>query len=169
VSAASIVQTLTDVAGELDAEYHALEEPLPPEALSIMLAAIRDCRAGLNVLYQRVEADLLLTAGEKRFVVEGMGEVQIKRKTKRTQWDHDRLLAAVIARVMDEPATIFDEETGELLPYVTIGHNVGRRIRECVSLGAGKVTGIRAIGLSPDEFCVEEVEGYSVALPKAAS
>lgn len=166
MSAAAIVQQLTDIAGELDAEYHQLDEPLPPEALTILLAAIRDCRAGLNVLYQRVEADLLLTAGEKRFVVQGLGEVQIKRKTKRTQWRHDELLAAVISRVMDEPETIFDSETGELLPYVTIGHNVGRRIRECVSLGAGKVTGIRAIGLQVDEFCKEEPDGWSVALPK---
>jgi hypothetical protein len=134
------------------------------EALAFLLAAIRDCRQDLAALYKRIETDLMNEAGEKRFVVEGGGEVEIKHTTKRTQWRHSDLLAAVIARVMDEPATIYDQETGELLPYMTIGHNVTERLRDCVSLGAGKVTGIRAIGLQPDEFCHEEDGGYSVKL-----
>lgn len=138
---------------------------LNAEQLGIILCAIRDARTDLATLAARVERDLLLEAGERHFVVEGLGEFTVKRRTKRTAWQHEQMVAAVVSRVMDEPATITDPESGERLPYATIGHNVAARLRECVSFGAGKVTGLRAIGLQPDEFCSEQPDGYSVALP----
>jgi hypothetical protein len=100
-------------------------------------------------------------------VVEGLGEVEIKRRTKRTAWRHDELLPVVVARIMDEPTTLYDDD-GTLLPYAQIGHNVASRLRECIGLGAGKVTGLRAMGIQPDEFCKEEADGYAVQLPPRA-
>jgi len=55
-----------------------------------------------------------------------------------------------------------DEETGE---FEREAHAVARVLRDCVSFGAGKVTGLRARGITPDEFCQETVDGYSVVLP----
>lgn len=132
-----------------------------------ILCMIRDVRAELAQFGREVEADLIAECGgDRRFVVEGYGEVGIKRKTKRTGWRHDELLPVLIARIMDEKETLYDPETGELLPYVQIGHNLTRRLRGCVSFGAGKVTGLRELNLSSDEFCNEEPDGYGVHLPE---
>lgn len=131
-----------------------------------LLVAIREERANLATFASDVTKELLTRADEKRFTVMGIGEIEIKKSTKRTQWRHDELLPAVIARVMDEHETLYDRETGELLPYVQIGHNLTARLRECVSFGGGKVTGLRAIGLQPDEFCKEDDDGWSVVIPR---
>lgn len=130
-----------------------------------LLVELRRVRADIAAYMVEVEHDLLAQAGEKRWIVPGLGEVTIRKKTKRTGWRHDELLPALIARIMDESETLYDRETGELLPYVQIGHNLTRRLRACVSFGAGKVTGLREIGLTPDEFCTEEPDGWGVELP----
>ena len=177
MSLAALVQMLTEFADEASDEYRAAWEanaPDPPTdlgpiPLAIVLAAIRDCRAQLDDLYKTVETDLLAEAGEKRFVVDGLGEVEIKKQTKRTAWDMDRLVPAVITRIVDEPATMFDPTDGDLLPPAVIAQNVGERLRDCVGMYVGKSTGLRAIGLQVDEFCHEEPDGYAVKLPKRST
>ena len=165
MTAASIVQELAELGERLEAELLDAGNLGADESAHIM-AAVRDARADLADLGHLAEQLFLVRVGNARhYVVEGLGELEIRRATKRTRWRHDELLSAVIARVMDEPATIYDPFTGELLPYTQIGHNVTGRLRECVSFGAGKVTGIRAIGLQPDEFCEEEPGAMSVQLP----
>jgi hypothetical protein len=66
----------------------------------------------------------------------------------------------VVARALDERQV--DEATGE---YERESSAVARVLRECISLGAGKVTGLRARGIQPDEFCKEEPDGWAVMLP----
>lgn len=152
---------LDSIEAEID---RAADEGERDELVGI-LVAIRDVRADLGSLAKWAEARLLPLAGEKRWQVPSIGEVTIRRKTKRTGWRHDEMLPALIARIMDEKETLYDPETGELLPYVQIGHNLTRRLRSCVSFGAGKVTGLREIGLQPDEWCNEESDGWGVELP----
>lgn len=164
MTAATIVQSLVEFAHDLELEYNETGD-LSQEALTVLVAAVRDCRAGLDVLGKRIEQDLIHNAGTKRFVVEGIGEVEIKKSTKRTAWQWDDLLSAVISRVMDEPATLYDGD-GTLLPYVQIGYNLGAKLRECVGMNYGKVTGLRALGIDPGEYCTEEDDGWSVKLPK---
>ncbi len=159
------MSTFGDTLDVLTTEYEANQEHYSRDDLVRLLVDIRELRAGLATLAGDVTKDLLAHADEKRFVVPDIGEVEIKKSTKRTQWRHDEMLPAVIARVMDEKETLYDRDTGELLPYVQIGHNLTSRLRECVSLGGGKVTGLRAIGLQPDEFCKEEADGWDVKLP----
>lgn len=164
MTAASLLQQLTEFGDDVVAEYDTIAD-LPPDATAILMVAVRDLRADLATFYRHLEQDLIHTVGVRHMVVEGVGEVSVHHKTKRTGWRHAEMIPAIIARVMDEPATIYDPETGELLPHATIGANVAARLRECVSMGAGKVTGLRAIGLQPDEFCNEEDDGWSVQLP----
>ena len=130
-----------------------------------LLAALRDARASLATFADRVERDLLAVMGERSITVEGVGLVEAKKSVRRTKWDHDSLVASIVSRLADEPDVFFDPEDGVLLPHARIGHNVARRMRECISFGAGKVTGMRAIGLSPDEFCEEDESHWSVKLP----
>lgn len=160
---ASLVQTLTELVAHLD--YTPVETA---EEGALVLAAIRDCRADLAVLHDEVTKDLCAVAGEKSFEVDGLGLVEIRQSRRRTQWRKDELIPAVIARIADEPGVVFDRETGERLPPHQLAHNVAVRLGECVSFGAGKVTGLRGIGLEPDEFCVEDEAAWSVKLPGRA-
>src|SRR5690242_17637887 len=131
-----------------------------------LLVRIRDCRAGLAVLASTLELAVAQRHGPDKWVVDNVGEVQVRRSVARRAWRHDELIPAVIARIIGEPATIYDPETGELLPYAQIAANITVRLRDCVSFGAGKVTGLRALGLQPDEFCEQDDAHYSVQLPR---
>lgn len=164
MTAASLVQSLVEFAHDCEIEY-AETGDLPADALVVLMTAVRDCRAGLDVLGKKIEQDLIHTAGKKRFTVDGVGEVEIKGNTKRTAWQWDDLLSAIISRVMDEPTTLYDED-GTLLPYVQIGYNLGAKLRECVGMNYGKVTGLRELGIDPSEYCTETFDGWSVKLPK---
>ena len=165
-----MVQWLEGLVPELEAEYNSgIDDELPTaEKLAVILCVLRDCKADLSVLQKKVESGYLSMAGERYIVVEGYGEFQAQKKTKRTKWQWDALVPAVISRIMDEPGTIYDED-GTLLPYATIGHNVAKKLNECIGFSAGKVTGLKAIGLSSDEFCTETPDGWSVKLPKRAA
>lgn len=136
--------------------------------LAVMLSAIRDARARLADFAREVEQMLLAEAGERSFLVDGLGEVEVKRQTRRTRWRYDELVPQVISRLADEPEILFDPGTGERLPWVQTAHLLGARLRDCFSFSA-KVTGLRALGLQIDEWCIEESDGYSVKLPGRAA
>jgi hypothetical protein len=165
MSAATILQALQEFALDCHAEY--LDEPdIPVEARVILLAAVRECRRQLADFEKVLEADVVAQAKDRRFTVPGVGEVEIRSTTKRTQWQHADLLAAVVSRTIDSPETLYDVETGELLPYAVIAQNVAREVAACFSLGAGKLTGLRQLGLDADEYCTVEQGAKSVSIPR---
>lgn len=164
---ARIVQHLAECPGDLEGEFVEAQET-EPEPIAVVLAAIRRCRADLAEFADEVEKALLAVMGEKNLEVPGVGLVEVKKATRRTQWQHDDLLAAVVARLADEPGVFFDPEDGVFLPSQTIGHNIARRLRECVSFGAGKVTGLRALGIDPSEYCTEDEGRYAIKMPGPA-
>jgi hypothetical protein len=169
MTAATIVQALTEFAPEVEIDYDRECGMSSPDTYAVLLAAAREARAGLAVLEKKIERDLIHAAGEKRFVVDGIGEVEIKKRTRRTAWRHDELLPVVVARIMDEPGTLFDRESGEKLPPTVMGLHVAARLRQCISFGAGKVTGLVPLGIDPTEFCSVESDGYAVVLPPRRS
>jgi hypothetical protein len=77
------------------------------------------------------------------------GRVEVKPSVQRTKWDHESLWAQVTARGRDERQV--DKDTGEVLE--SEGEAVARTLRACVGQGPWKVTGLREIGLDPDEYC----------------
>jgi hypothetical protein len=158
------VQTLTDVArdaeDDIDADPRISDNP---EALTYVLAAIRDCRADLAALYAKVELMLLAAAGERRFLVDGLGEVEIRRSTKRTQWDSEALTRRLVAMARDE--RILDEKTGE---YEPPEEAVARVLSECVR-PSWRVTPLRARHIDETEYCTVEEGAYSVQLPPRAA
>ena len=135
------------------------------ETYVLLLDAIRTLRASLAEAYSTVERRLIETIGDRRSIeVLGVGYVEIKTARRRTGWRHDEMIPAVVAKIVDEADTLFDTDTGELLPYPVIATNVTRKLNECVSFGAGK-SGLKRLGFSLDEFCNEEEAHKSVKLP----
>lgn len=166
---------LVTVLDDLDAFVADLAEVLvdiiergDADELVRVMVAIRELRADLANTYDLVERRLVIAMdGARHRNVPDVGEVEVKRRTKRTAWDHDALIPAVVARIVDEPGIVWNGDTGERFPPNAIGTNLARRLRDCISFGAGKVTGLRALGLQPDEFCTERDDGYAVTIPRA--
>lgn len=130
-----------------------------PADLARALAILRDLKQDAATIYAEIEQRYLDSLPDYRDRVEvpGLGLVETHRRTKRKAWDMD----AVVVDVLDATANeVGVETTADLDPWVAV-----RALRECISFGAGKVTGLRARGLQPDEYCQETPDGWSVQLP----
>lgn len=128
-----------------------------PADLARALAYLRDLKQDAATIYTDVEARYLGSLEEygQRVEVPGLGLVETHRRTKRTGWDHDALVADVLDAAAGDDRTIDDLDPWEAVAA----------LRECISFGAGKVTGLRARGLQPDEYCKETPDGWTVQLP----
>lgn len=155
---AELLDDLTDFAEGCEVDYHAATD-LDRDARATLMCAVRDCRADLATLLSVIEADLLTEAGERRFVVPGIGEVEVRRANKRSGWDNEGLTRKVVALALDE--RVLDETSGE---YEPAHEAVARVLSECAR-PSWRVTPLRARGIQVDEFCSEEQGAYSVQLP----
>jgi hypothetical protein len=157
---ASIYQSLAEFVPDIEAELAAVGDT-EPEALAFILAAIRDARADLAVVYGDVERRLLETMGStKRFTVEGLGEVEQRRSNKRNEWANQDLTQVVVARALDERK--IDLETGEVLE--SEAQAVARVMSDCAR-PSWRVTALKSRGIDPDEFCHVEWGATSITLP----
>lgn len=142
------------------AELEALDpESLQPDDAVARLMQIRDLRADLASIATEIERVLIERAPSRKFVVDGVGEVQIRKSMKRTDWDNEGLTRVLVAYALDERK--LNEETGE---YESAHESVARVLSEC-SRPSWRVTPLKARGLSVDEFCHEEPDAVSVQLP----
>lgn len=123
------------------------------------LCDLRDLKAELTAFAKDVERDLLAQAGEKRWVVDGLGEVTVRKQTKRNQWDNEGLTRRVVALALDERQ--LDESTGE---YESAHEAVARVLSECAR-PSWRVTPLRARGIQIDEYAHEKDDGWAVELP----
>lgn len=130
------------------------------DGLARLMWEIRETRGRLSDVYGQAERMLLSEAGEKSFDVPGIGRVEVRVKKNRTGWKHDELVPALVAKANEE--RLLNSVTGELEPE---GVTVARVLRDCLSFGAGKVTGLRRRGFTPDEWCIETDGGWTVQLP----
>lgn len=148
---------MSELAADIEQNYDAA--PLNRDEKVHLLCYLRDLRADLAVFAKRVENDLLADAGERRWVVDGLGEVEVKKRTKRSRWHSDDLTRVVVARALDE--RILDDVTGE---YEAAHEAVARVLSEC-SRPAWRVMPLRARGIQVDEFCEESDDGWGISLP----
>lgn len=132
------------------------------DGLVRLLCEIRDKRADLAAAAKDVERDLLALADEKRWVVEGLGEVEVKKSNSYKNWDNDGLTRRLVALALDE--RIVDPETGE---YEPAWEAVARVLSACAR-PSWRVTPLRDRGLAVDEWCSVESEGWSIKLPPRA-
>lgn len=142
-------QTVTFLA----AETARLTDDTDIPDLARALCVIRDTRQDLATIAADCEQQMLALMGDRRVEVVGLGVFESHRRIKRTGWDHDALVHDVLDTV----------DIGAGLPAEAF--DIVAALRECISFGAGKVTGLRARGLTPDEYCQETPDGWSIQLP----
>lgn len=130
-----------------------------------VVKAIVACRKGLATIYDTVDALGVEAAGGSREVlVPGVGPVKVRTKGAWTGWRHDDLIPVVVARLIDQPGVIWDAD-GERLPVHESAMQLARGLRECVSFGSGKLTGLRKYGIQPDEFATYRPDRKTLWLP----
>ena len=162
MSAQRLVQMLTEFPNDCLQEYEefaSTDDFEQRDVLAILLAAVRECRTELLILASTLEQELLTVAGTKTWIVDGLGEVQIRRSMKRTDWDSHGLIKKLTAIASDERE--LDEATGE---YEREGDAVARVLEECAR-PSWRVTALRKYGLHVDEWCHEEPDKYTIQLP----
>jgi len=128
-----------------------------------LLCNLRDVQAELRAFCAEVTKDLLARADVKRWVIDGIGEVSVRKSIKRSEWDNDGITRKLVALALDE--RLLDEETGEFEPA---WEAVARVLSDC-SRPSWRVTPLRARGIQVDEYCHEEPNGYDVQLPPRPS
>lgn len=127
---------------------------------AVRIARLRADLADIHAeLCDRIAAE----SPERRFDVDGYGRVEIRTSTRRTRWDHDTLLAHVVARLVDTPGVVWDPDTGERIPAPNAARNIADGIRASISLGAGKLRGLETLGLDADEYCQADEARPSIA------
>lgn len=138
-----------------------------PVGLADFMSALRDIKAKAGHIYTECEQAYIANAPTKQ-VIDDVGLVEVKRKTTRKKWDHDEVFRSVVARIADEPGIFWDTETGEKLPPAAMAANLVARLREVLS-PTWKVTGLRAMGLDPDEYAEVNEKAKGVKLPPRAA
>jgi hypothetical protein len=132
------------------------------EDLARMLVVIRDARAALAVVADHVAAVFVHQVRGRETVVDGLGVFAIRRSVRRTQWDHERLWRAVVARALDERH--LDFATGEYEPAYEA---VARVLAVCVA-PTWRVTALRGRGIDESEYCHVVADKATVQLPSSA-
>lgn len=158
--AAAAETQLSFIVGALDELDRIAVQLADRDALAGLLVELRDVKVAAARVYTNTEQALLGEAGEKSFEVPGIGRVEIKRSTKRSNWRWDELVPVLTAKALTERH--YDGEAGEV---ESEGHAVARVLRDTIGFSYGKVTALRARGIQPDEFCSVDEESWSVQLP----
>lgn len=142
-----IRQELAD-AGDLDSLAHGLH-------------ALRRLKRDLAMLESAVEADVAKLMPEPTVEFDGF-VAQRRRGTDRKAWASEELLGQVLLRAAHDP------ETGEVIadPY-ELRDRIAEHVRMTLPIVPStgwRVTGLKALGLSPDEWCESSPGRTSVQL-----
>lgn len=148
-------KTLPDTAVLLSPDY---------AGLAALLQALRRAIAQLKFAEQDLEDELAKVLPGRDTEIPGVGMATLRTGTKRTAWDKAGIVAAVTARIADEPSVFVDDKTGEFLPPAQVAERVIGAFLE-VGTPSWKTTGMRALRLDPDEFCEVAYGRKTVQLP----
>lgn len=160
------LRALTNIGHEVDEHYTALwrrEEHVDLDSLVVLGQQVEQARLELAAFLDRIKSDMKPFLGERETET-SFGVVTCRYSVKRSQWDHDELWRRVVALAVEQPGVLTDED-GEILPPAVIGQNIAAVLRSAAS-PSWKVTGLRALGVDPSEWCVEEPAVPTITLPK---
>lgn len=130
------------------------------ESLCVALSELRALKKTVGLLDDELSTLIAPLIHGPYKEVDGIGVVEVKKRSDRKAWDHDRLTDLVVARAIDE--RVLDEETGE---YEREATAVAKALRDCAGISYWKVTGLRKRGIDPDEFCETTPGRVAVILP----
>lgn len=143
----------TDVLGALrtffaaldaEAEQHRGDPVATAQALARLEALLADVRTVRDSL-RDMTAQALVASAIRRLTVGGIVTVEASTEVKRTDWQHEALLGALLAR---RDLALLDHRTGELLEGAEAAAEVLQWLRP-----EWRLTAVRDAGLEPDDYC----------------
>lgn len=129
-----------------------------------LLVALRRGQAQLRWAAEQLEDEIVKVMPARDTEVPGVGRVELRTGTTRKQWDKEALVAALVARIGDDPTILADPDTGELHPPAHIAETVIARFLEAAT-PSWKVTGLRKYRIDPDEFCETTYGRKTISTP----
>lgn len=158
--AAQIVGFINGLSGGLSAQITGFARGAQVAALAALLADLRRARSTLAFLESEAESALAQAMPARVLEVPGVGVLERHSGRKRTNWDHDRLLSLLVARVPADP------ETGELIAEGAQKAIIAE-VRACAGISYWRVGELRARELDPVAFCDEEAGRATVHIREA--
>lgn len=147
----------TNIVGQLRAFFAALDAEADqhrgdPVALSQALVRLDALLADVRAVRDSVKAlaaSALSTERVRRLTVEGVCTVESSTETKRTNWEHQRLLT----KLLERNGTRGIHDTGEIMS----AHDLADQILEWMR-PEWRMTPIKELGINPDDFCTVAVD-----------
>ena len=123
------------------------------EHLAFALDLARRIKRSVGDMERQLERAVAEASPDPRFEVAQLGSIQVRRRTRRTAWDHEGLDRAAAVAIADK------ENVEE-----SIVHDVIADYRQLMSVGAAKTAFGKATGYDLDEFCTVTPDGISVQI-----
>lgn len=143
----------TDIVGSLraffaaldaEAEQHRGDPVATAQALARIEALLADIRTVRDTL-RDMTASALVASAIRRLTVGGIVTVEASTEVKRTDWQHEALLGALMAQ---RGLSVLDHSTGELLEGADAAGAVLAWMRP-----EWRLTAVRDAGIDPDAYC----------------
>lgn len=141
----------TEIANLMDAALCS-DDPEAVGRLWLMLEAIRDDAARASGEVAEHAAKVFEGHNLHRLRIEGMPPLVVNVPRSRTQWDKPALVDLVRRKAFEVDRLLSREGEVESDVEVTL-----RLVQDTLSIGGGKVTGIKKLGHASDEFATETV------------
>lgn len=124
------------------------------QGLAFMLAHVREAKRKLSDAEKMVEDELVKSMAGKEETVEGLGVITMRSGAQRKGWDHDSLIRALPHAIGPKvvPEFLIDKETGEEYSGLSVVADLLTELRKATSF-SWKTTGLRPLGIDPDQFC----------------
>lgn len=133
-----------------------------PPALAALLRQVHIATEALKDAYNAIEGVLADSLPGGFLTIDGLGTFERREGAKRTKWDRDAAARDVVGRILEQTtpdengeAVSWSEEAREAILGCAAALGVAFRFEpRAGSTKAG--TGLRAFGLSPDNYCETE-------------
>lgn len=132
------------------------------DSLAVGYAQLKDIIGDLRLVLQTVESHIIENSGDKAFLVEGVGQFEIMRKSPSRRWDSLSLLSRIVREA------VVDKDTGELPTDDEMA--AVQRVVDAVTTAAPftsslgwRVTALRNAGIDIDDYCESSANpGFSL-------
>jgi hypothetical protein len=151
------------VAPSLAEETTRLEVARDTPGLGALLLPVRRARATLAFLESEAEGALARVMPGPVVAVDGVGVLERRSGSRRTDWDDARVASLLAARAADER---FDRTTGEILPPALFAQHVVDELLACARPN-WRVTALRARNIDPADFSEEKPGRPTVQIREA--
>lgn len=149
------------IAGMLD-QVSDLVEAGDWESLLRGLGPLQKIIGDLKIIQDAAKTGIMETMPERMVSVAGVGTVERLRKTTRKNWDSEELLRFIVRHAL------IDEETGEIpsSPIEAVDQVISeiKAVIPFTGSTSWRVGELKKRGIDPDEWCEQNVDGYSLKI-----